>query len=97
MLRNLKYKVDSNESIRKLRRYIDGHVSYRKLFIILLLVTIILLYFGPKIIGYFTTGEQTLKGKYCQRSTFLDSYNSRNENEMNVPFNVYKQQRLFIS
>lgn len=65
MLRNLKYKVDSNESIRKLRRYIDGHISYRKLFFILLLVTVILLYFGPKLIGYFTRGEQTFKGKCC--------------------------------
>lgn len=64
MLRNLKYKVDSNESIRKLRRYIDGKISYRKLFIILLLAAIILLYFGPIVIGYFTRGEQTLKGKY---------------------------------
>lgn len=64
MLRNLKYRFDASESVRKFKRYFDGNFSYRKFFLLIFCVGVILLYLGPSILRWMFTSPQPEKGKY---------------------------------
>lgn len=54
--------MDSNELYRKFKRIFDGNLSYRKLFIILVCVTVIFLYIGPGMVRWFRS-PQHIQGK----------------------------------
>lgn len=64
MIRTLKYKIDYTETYRKFRRYCDG-LSYRRYFIILLFIAVMLLYLGPSILRLLIfKSEIPIQGKY---------------------------------
>lgn len=54
MFRNLRYRVDGNESVRRVRRLFDGlnGRGYRRLFAVVFLVAIVLLYLGPSVLRW---------------------------------------------
>ena len=54
---------DSSDFVRRLRRSIDGNISYRKLFVALVIFTIMFLYSGPKVFRWMFSSE-TAKGKW---------------------------------
>lgn len=61
ILRNLKYRFDANESVRKVKRYFDGNISYRRLFIILFCSALILLYLGPALFRWLFSNPEPEK------------------------------------
>lgn len=63
MIRQLKYKVESSEIYRRVKRSLDGNItSYRKAFIILTCVAIFLLYLGPGILRWMFFSGPTITG-----------------------------------
>lgn len=60
----MKYSpLDNNDFVRRLKRSIDGHISYRKLFIALVIFTVLFLYSGPKLFRWmFNSSAQSAKG-----------------------------------
>lgn len=48
---------DSSDFVRRLRRSIDGNISYRKLFVALVIFTIMFLYSGPKVFRWMFSSE----------------------------------------
>lgn len=55
MFRNRKYHFDIREHTRKLKRYFEGNINYRKLLIVLFIIAIIILYIGPYIFSWIFT------------------------------------------
>lgn len=63
MFRNRKYyNVDFSELNRRIRRQFEGNISYRKLFLILFCVAIVLLYVGPYIFSWLFNTTNLIKG-----------------------------------
>lgn len=72
MFRSRKYyNVDFSELNRRIRRQFEGNFSYRKLFIILFLTAVFLLYIGPYIFTWLFNSTSLIKGACCVTVVFL--------------------------
>ncbi|XP_055637924.1 uncharacterized protein KIAA2013 homolog [Toxorhynchites rutilus septentrionalis] len=54
-------KFDTSEFTRRLKRTFDGNISYRKLFLLLFVVAIFLLYIGPSFLRWLFGGSEPVK------------------------------------
>lgn len=62
-------KFDVSELTRRLKRTFDGNISYRKLFALLFVVAVFLLYIGPSFLRWLFGGSEPAKGmKRCSCS-----------------------------
>lgn len=59
----MKYSpLDRQDILRRLKRSIDGNISYRKLFVALIIFTILFLYTVPRVFRMFRSSSQIPKG-----------------------------------
>lgn len=64
MIRNFKYRMDSSETIRRVKRAFDGPISYRRIFFVLLFLTILILYIGPSVLRWMFSAPEAPRGSF---------------------------------
>ena len=65
MFRNRKYyNPDFSEWNRRFKRHFEGNFSYRKFFLILFCLAIVLLYIGPYIFAWLFSSPVNIKGEH---------------------------------
>lgn len=58
----MKFKVDPGELTRKLKRFFDGNWTYRKIFILIFITALLLLYVAPNIFRWIFVRHSEFKG-----------------------------------
>uniref|UniRef100_A0A2M4BH78 Putative conserved plasma membrane protein n=1 Tax=Anopheles marajoara TaxID=58244 RepID=A0A2M4BH78_9DIPT len=63
----MNYKFDTSDLTRRLKRTFDGNLSYRKLFLLLFVVAVFLLYIGPSFLRWLFGQSEPAKGDQTMR------------------------------
>lgn len=58
----MKYKVDPGELSRKFKRFFDGNWTYRKVFFLVFIVALLLLYIAPNLFRWIFVRQSEFKG-----------------------------------
>ncbi|XP_058058715.1 uncharacterized protein KIAA2013 homolog [Anopheles bellator] len=82
----MNYKFDTSDLTRRLKRTFDGNLSYRKLFLVLFIVAVFLLYIGPSFLRWLfgqsePTKDQTMR---CMDDRLTPFYLQNLEYNVNI-------------
>lgn len=86
MFRNPKSKFDLGEYLRRVKRILDGNLTYKKIFIILLCFTFIFLYLGPTIFRFLFSHRPEIKDplERCMDDRLTPFYLQNSEFNANI-------------
>lgn len=64
MLRNLRYRLDNSESVRRVRQRLYGlSFSYRRIFAIIFCLAVVLMYLAPSMLRWMFRSPEPEKGE----------------------------------
>lgn len=79
-------KFDTSEFTRRLKRTFDGNLSYRKMFLLLFVVAVFLLYIGPSFLRWLFSGSEPAKDHTfrCMDDRLTPFYLQNLEHNVNI-------------